>query len=987
MKIKCKKYVCLIIIIFIPFIITIPVKSQNNYNWYLQESEHFKIIYRDSHSHLVSHILQSAENALQTLSEILDYSPSEKIIINTNDFSDFGSAGTTTVPHNFIRLEIEPFELGYETMPFNDRLQWIISHELVHVAVNDQATKIETISRKLFSKVPPEKSQPITVFYSLLTNFSRYTPSWHQEGIAVFFETWLSGGYGRMLSNFDEMYFRTLVLENQLFPSLRRLDGKDSQTSYLLEMLFYLYGVRFVSYLASQYDSQKILDWFSVENGNFYSDFENKFKKTYGIDLNSAWNNFLLFEEEFQKENLERLKSAQITPIKKLQNSSFGWVTQPYYDHDNNRVFFGNHQSHKLTAINEINFATKQIKKIGSLPSPSMIQVSSTAYDQKNNLFFYTTNNNQLFRDVWVLSTNSMKKKLLFENVRVGQLTVSSETNELWGVQHSSGKATLVYSQYPYSSLNPITQFEVGDDLQQLAISPYGKSLAATLHRSSGQQAIIVADCEQLKNQYKFQYKIISEDGAPEHPSWSPKAEYLFWNSYTNGVSNIYRYSFTNEKIEVLSHTLSGLFRPIYINSDSLFAFEFTSDGFTPVLIPNRSAAHLPAIEYLGQKIVDKNPKVTNWVLEPNTFKKTDPKNRTKRKKYSSLSHIEFHSFIPIITGFIDQKVLGFYTHLADPLFIHDLTVEIGYSFFNEYSQDPKIHFRGKYEHERTFSIGIDHNATDFYDLFNERKRGMIGTKITLGNNYFWKYDNPHKIKQTSELAIYTGIVAINDNVVKVSHPDFFIFQTSVNSSNTRRSIGSIDKEAGSTWGATAMIFGIDPDNLELSGGVHLEWDSFATLKWPHNIFHLKLAAGYMQTKNELAISKYYFGGFGNRHLENIDNKQYRQVFRFPGIPIYSLAAKRFYKILIEHNLHPLRLAWPLIGHHYINYIDASWYSQGLLIDSENNQTGWIDLGTQINIVFKHWYNLESTFSAGIAKAWNLDSSNWEWFVSYRILR
>ena len=78
---------------------------------------------------------------------------------------------------------------------------------------------------------------------------------------------------------------------------------------------------------------------------------------------------------------------------------------------------------------------------------------------------------------------------------------------------------------------------------------------------------------------------------------------------------------------------------------------------------------------------------------------------------------------------------------------------------------------------------------------------------------------------------------------------------------------------------------------------------------------------------------------------------------------------------------------WPLICHHYINYIDASWYSQGLLIDSENNQTGWIDLGTQINIVFKHWYNLESTFSTGIAKAWNLDGSNWEWFVSYRILR
>ena len=44
--------------------------------------------------------------------------------------------------------------------------------------------------------------------------------------MAVFLETWMNGGYGRTLGSFDEMYFRSLVLDNQDFPSEIELDTK-----------------------------------------------------------------------------------------------------------------------------------------------------------------------------------------------------------------------------------------------------------------------------------------------------------------------------------------------------------------------------------------------------------------------------------------------------------------------------------------------------------------------------------------------------------------------------------------------------------------------------------------------------------------------------------------------------------------------------------------------------------------------------------------
>ena len=49
--------------------------------------------------------------------------------------------------------------------------------------------------------------------------------------------------------------------------------------------------------------------------------------------------------------------------------------------------------------------------------------------------------------------------------------------------------------------------------------------------------------------------------------------------------------------------------------------------------------------------------------------------------------------------------------------------------------------------------------------------------------------------------------------------------------------------------------------------------------------------------------------------------------------------------------------------------------------------TGFTDLGAQVNFVFEHWFNLESTFSAGIAKAWYGSGHSSEWFMSFKLLK
>jgi hypothetical protein len=344
------------------------------------------------------------------------------------------------------------------------------------------------------------------------------------------------------------------------------------------------------------------------------------------------------------------------------------------------------------------------------------------------------------------------------------------------------------------------------------------------------------------------------------------------------------------------------------------------------------------------------------------------------------------NTFIPVISGFQDEKVIGFYTRIGDPLKIHDLSLEFGISPFHKNKNLPRYHYKLKYKFMKMYQLDVDYNAPDFYDLFNVRKRGMIGTKISLEDTYYWVYDNPLKIKQVSSLSLYKNITSINDNLVDVSQPDFLVFQSDLTSSSIRRSIGSSGKEEGNEFGASFMAFGAGAHNPQIASQLYSEWDNYSTWLVPHNVFHYKIAAGYNFKNENLQQAQFFFGGFGNRRVEDTEVDQFRNVFRFPGIPIYSLPADMFLKLMFESNLPPVRFKNFGMFNQYLNYIDISIYSQNLLLKSPAGKA-FTDLGSQVNFSFEHWYNLESTFSAGIAKAWYGSGNSWEWFLSFKLLK
>jgi hypothetical protein len=341
-----------------------------------------------------------------------------------------------------------------------------------------------------------------------------------------------------------------------------------------------------------------------------------------------------------------------------------------------------------------------------------------------------------------------------------------------------------------------------------------------------------------------------------------------------------------------------------------------------------------------------------------------------------------------MVSGFQDQVVFGLFTRISDPLLIHDFYLSAGISPLSEDPSYPLWHIRFKYDYKQLLFFEFLYNGDEFFDLFNNLKRGMLGEQYKLGHTYYWLYDNPLKIKQATTLTLYRNAEYVYDNLVRVSQPDFVVLATNWNYKNLRKTIGSSDFEYGNDINWTVTLYGTQFDQPDFSVNTYAEFSNYSMWLWKHNILHVKIAGGYLWYNENLVQSKFYFGGFGNRPVDNDEVKQFRRVFRFPGIYIYSLDVEKFGKLMLENDFPPIRLSDWLLFDQFVNNIDFEVYSQGLITESYLGNY-LVDIGAQMDIKLKHWYNLESTFSAGIAKAWFLPNgiTDWEWFLSIKLLK
>jgi hypothetical protein len=960
------------------------------------ETANLRLLYFDpSETFLTPYVVRSFENSLNHQRSVFDYEPSEKVTVLLTDFADYGNAGAVIVPRNALLVDIAPTAYTFETSDTSERMYSLMNHELVHLVSLDQAAKKDHFYRGLFGgKVESISEHPETILYSYLTNPRRSSPRWYKEGIAVFMETWMAGGQGRAQGPYNEMVFRTKVRDNTQIYDRLGLAAEGTKVDFQVGANAYLYGTRFMNYLAYTYSPEDLVEW-TKRGDDSKRNYAAQFENVYGLKLDEAWKNWVAFEREFQETNLASIRQYPITPYRDLSDQAMGSVSRSYIDPDTNKLYAAVRYPGVVAHISSLSLEDGSIEKLEDVKGPMLYSVTSLAFDQSSKTLFYTHDNTN-YRDLVSLDITTGKSTILLKDARIGNLAFNSVDKSIWGVRHLNGIATLVRIPHPYKEWNQIQSLPYGELYYDLDISPDGKLLSTSVGKITGDQALLVLPIESLlagevTPAMSFDFGL----AVPEGFVFSPDGQYLYGSSYYTGVSNIFRYELATGELEAVSNAETGFFRPLPLEDGSLLVFHYTGQGFVPAIIDPVPLEDVSSTTFLGHKVFEKHPQLKNWQVSPPSSVQLD-KVITSEGKYSPRENLQFESMYPIMEGYKDSFALGLNMNFSDPIMLNTIKASASYSLDDTLPSNERTHISLDYQHivvsdtplSGTWRAGASYNYADFYDLFGPTMKGLKGNSFYVGYDKTLFYDQPRKLNFRTDLSLYSNLDRLpRYQDIDVTFDKLTSLEVDLSYSNLRSSLGGVDHEKGITWRAVAAADHVNGDTIPKFVG---QFDFGFPMWWKHSSIWLRNFAGFAIGEPQDEFANFFFGGFGNNYVDRGEVKRYRTLHSMPGFDINTIPGRNFHRATLEFNLPPIRFKRVGTPSFYLSWARPALFASYLAtnLDDDLLRDEVTNAGIQIDFRFTILSRLNMTLSLGYAKGFGNSSilDNDEFMASLKIL-
>jgi len=952
------------------------------------ETKDLRLVYFDpALTYVTPHAGRCFENALGFHRKLFSYTPSGPVTVLLDDFADSGNAAATAVPRNFVKVDMAPLSFAFETVVANERINWLMNHELVHVTAVDQAAGSERFFRGLFrGKVSAVPEQPESILYFYLTAPRAAAPRWYQEGLAVFVETWMAGGQGRAQGAYDEMVFRSMVKDGQRFYDPLGLVSEGVKVDFQTEVNSYLYGTRFLSYLAHERSPEQVIEWARRGKGTkaYYA---SQFRHVFGRSLDDAWKDWISWERTFQQKNLDAIRTYPLTPYADVSPQALGSVSRAYYDADRKALYAGLNYPGIVSHVGAISVADGKVRKLLDIKGPRIYTVTSLAWDPGTRTLFYTSDNNAL-RDLRSVSPDTGETRLLMKDARIGELAYSPAEKALFGIRTLNGLATLVRIAPPYEEWQSLYTWPYGETPYDLDLSADASLVSFSHGDASGRQSLRIAKLETLRKgdatavaQFDFGSAI------PSNFVFSPDGQYLYGSSYYTGVSNVFRYDLGSGKLDAVSNTETGFFRPIPVGGDELVVFRYTGKGFVPARIHATPLEDVKEITFLGAEIADKHEIVRQWKLGSPAAVPLESLT-TGQGRYGSVPSIRLESIYPVVQGYKDFAAVGLRANFSDPLFLNRASLTASYTPDGDLAESERFHVQGELQ-RYDWTLGFQVNGADFYDLVGPTKTSLKGWAVGLGYNRSLVYDLPRRLDLKANVTYYGDLDRVPDyQGIPTNFTDELATRVRLRYEDYRHSLGYVDEEKGLSW---ELGFLGDRVKGDVFPKLYGNLDLGLALPIPHSSLWLRSSAGWGPGGDrEEPFASFYFGGFRNNWIDHLDEKRYRQPQTFPGLEINELGGTNYARALAEWNLPPLRFRGAGTPSFYLTWLRPAVFTSVLVTNADDAALRRTigNAGAQLDFRLGLLSRLELTLSAGYAAAFESGQpTRHEGMLSLKILR
>ena len=991
-------------------------------------------------SQYIPHIIRQYEHGKALHDTVWGRPAIQPPFMMLTDWEDDGNGGAAPLPSNVISIGMAPVNMSYYISPTTERYAHLFKHEYTHTVMTDRPNARDAWWRSLFgTKVVAQTRYPLTSVWSYLTVPRWYAPRWYHEGIACCMETWLGGGVGRALGGYDEMYFRNLVAERCSLSTVVGLESEGSTKDFQLGTNAYLYGTRFVNYLAMRYGYERVIRFYNRTPGS-KAFFAAQFREVFGKRLTDVWDEWQAYEHEHQMQNLAAVNAFPVTPLRRLTAVPYGSASPLVVDAGRMKGYTAVNYPGDFAHLEEIDLRSGSRRRLAVIDGPMMYQTAYVAFDRRRRRLFWTDRNNGIRGIRWMtLSQDRHRSDTASDTTAAGlkvtgsgHLTFQRTSNivydnardMLYGLMSHEGVTHLVRYDAALSRQDVLYTFPFGVSVSDLDVSHDGQMLAMTLVGLRGQNSLVLFSVDNLENA-DFSYHTLRTLGDTNLSQFrfSHDDTSLVGTSYYTGVANIWEIpvdrralsagtvAAQNDSLQdslpasgtpppansdsppanpeppmrLLSNVQSGLFAPYLAPNDSIYAMEFTRNGLLPVVFRHAELHDCNAVVYLGQKTYDANPAVRDLA----TLRVRQPavsfgEVYDSIKVYHPLRELRFQGAYPDISGFTDADawnsvtpVLACHVAFSDPIGVNRLNLSAGISPWSHNPWKNRFHAEAEFE-SWGWRVTAAWNPTNFYDLFGPTRRSRKGYTTSVGYTYSNTLCAPFSWNWGVTLAAYGDMDALPlyQNVgVEDNIHSFQTLAANIGAAKVRTSLGGLVAEQGYQWNVSGYTY---LAKGRLYPSLTATYDTGVLLPVMRNTSAwLRLAAGQAFGDSDSAFGNEYFGGFGNNYVDCGKIFRYRDVNSMPGTEIDNITAHSFCKAMGEVNLQPLRFRNVGMLCLYPTYAQMSLFATDLMANAwgEGRFNNYINVGAQLNIEVVLFNYMKTTWSVGYAQLFSQRTS------------
>ncbi len=480
-------------------------------SWRTLDTEHFRVTFPAHLEDLGRMAAERAEWAHAQLSEQFIAPPRGIIDLAVTDHIDISNASATPWPSNriiiFARPPTDSFGLAY----FDDWLELAIVHELTHIFHIDRPSRYRS---KLLGRVPIPLSFPAFT-----------TPRWVIEGIAVWYESALTGT-GRVHGTFHKMVLRTAALEGR-FESIGQAGGNSPQ--WPGGTRWYAYGSLFFEHLIQKYGRDRMIAFVkAVEKQWIPYRLNAAGRSAFGATLTNEWKAWA---------DTQRAAAAELD----TRLARFGAITEPQAITHGARYAYHPKVSPDGKTLCYIRSDGRSDPKLvstkldGSSESTvTLISGTTFAFSPDGDIVFAQyefAGPHRIFSDLYRVTPGGDVRRITTHD----RLTTPSVGPTGWAIAVAEGGGTNGLARVNLSSgaIEMLVPPDPEIHWVYPAISPDGRWIAAT-RWTRGHHDIVLLDahgnlvCE------------VTRDRALDFaPSWSANGQWLVWASDRSSIPNI----------------------------------------------------------------------------------------------------------------------------------------------------------------------------------------------------------------------------------------------------------------------------------------------------------------------------------------------------------------------------------------------------------------------------------------------------------------